>query len=96
MVGEGQVEAVLHGPTVSSGLDIGRCDMGNPQAFSHEDLLCSELFFNPLTTRVERVNDKRGNFEMSGEGKVQQVAPEALRGRRSLVPSATVCAHLTV
>ena len=86
---------MLHGPTVSSGLDIGRYDVGNPQAFGHEDLLCGELFFNPLTTRVERVNDKRGDFEMSGEGKVQQVAPEVSHGRRSLVPSATAHAHLT-
>ena len=81
---------MLHGPTVSSGLDVG-----NPQAFSHEDLLCGELFFDLLTTRVERVNDKRGNFEMSGEGKAWQVAPEVSRGQRLLVPSATACAHLT-
>ena len=81
---------MLHGPTVSSGLDVG-----NLQAFGHEDLLCGELFFDPLTTRVERVNDKRGDFEMSREGKVWRVALEASRGRRSLVPSATACAHLT-
>ena len=95
VVGEGQVEAVLCGPTVSSGLDIGRCDVGNPQAFGYEDLLCGELFFDPLTTRVERVNDKRGDFEMSGEGKVRWVALDASHGRRLLVPSATAHAHLT-
>jgi len=76
---------------VSSGLDVG-----NPQAFSREDLLCGELFFDPLTTRVERVNDKRGDIETSGEGKVQRVAPEASCGRRSLVPSATVTHGLCV
>ena len=90
MVGKGQVETVLCRPMVSSGLDVG-----NPQAFGHKDLLCGELFFDPLTTRVERVNDKRGDFEMSGEGKAWRVALEVSRGRRSLVPSATACAHLT-
>jgi len=82
---------MLRGPTVSSGLDVG-----NPQAFGHEDLLCGELFFDLLTTRVERVNDKRGDIETSGEGKVQQVAPEASRGQRLLVPSATVTHRLCV
>ena len=80
---------------VSLGLDISQCNVGNPQVFGHKDLLCGKLFFDPLTTRVERVNDKRGNFETSGEGKVRRVALEASHGQRSLVPSATVCAHLT-
>jgi len=81
---------MLCGPTVSSGLDVG-----NPQAFGREDLLCGELFFDLLTTRVERVNDKRGDIETSGEGKARRVALEASCGQRSLVPSATARAHLT-